>query len=111
MHAGARIDQRTRGPLQVQEVPGPVDDVHGHVAGHHAPGGFRDLHTVVYERTLAGADLRGRDVLEAGGVSPAQKRVLIALCRPYKDGAAFATPLSSGCRLAAIGATVTGKSG
>jgi pSer/pThr/pTyr-binding forkhead associated (FHA) protein len=36
------------------------------------------------------------DLLEAGGVSPAQKRVLIALCRPYKDGASFATPATNG---------------
>jgi DNA-binding CsgD family transcriptional regulator len=36
------------------------------------------------------------DVLEAGGVSPAQKRVLIALCRPYKDSASFATPATNG---------------
>jgi len=36
------------------------------------------------------------DLLEAGGVSPAQKRVLVALCRPYKDGAAFATPATNG---------------
>ncbi len=35
------------------------------------------------------------DLLEAGGVSPAQKRVLIALCRPYKDGASFATPATN----------------
>ena len=35
------------------------------------------------------------DLLEAGGVSPAQKRVLVALCRPYKDGAAFATPATN----------------
>ena len=35
------------------------------------------------------------DLLEAGGVSPAQKRVLLALCRPYKDGAAFATPATN----------------
>ena len=32
------------------------------------------------------------DALSAAGVSPAQKRVLVALCRPFKDGAAFATP-------------------
>jgi len=36
------------------------------------------------------------DLLDAAGVSPAQKRVLIALCRPYKDGAAFATPATNG---------------
>jgi pSer/pThr/pTyr-binding forkhead associated (FHA) protein len=35
------------------------------------------------------------DLLEAGGVSPAQKRVLVALCRPYKDGASFATPATN----------------
>lgn len=32
------------------------------------------------------------DALTAAGVSPAQRRVLVGLCRPYKDGAAFATP-------------------
>jgi DNA-binding CsgD family transcriptional regulator len=31
------------------------------------------------------------DALTAAGVSPAQKRVLVALCRPFKDGTAFAT--------------------
>ena len=43
------------------------------------------------ESTVVSADL-----LEAGGVSPAQKRVLVALCRPYKDAAAFATPATNG---------------
>ncbi len=32
------------------------------------------------------------DAISAAGVSPAQKRVLVALCRPFKDAAAFATP-------------------
>jgi pSer/pThr/pTyr-binding forkhead associated (FHA) protein len=32
------------------------------------------------------------DALSAAGVSPAQRRVLVALCRPYKDGGSFATP-------------------
>ena len=36
------------------------------------------------------------DALTAAGVSPAQKRVLVALCRPFKDGAAFATPATNG---------------
>ena len=35
------------------------------------------------------------DALGAAGVSPAQKRVLVALCRPFKDGAAFATPATN----------------
>ena len=35
------------------------------------------------------------DALTAAGVSPAQKRVLVALCRPFKDGAAFATPATN----------------
>jgi pSer/pThr/pTyr-binding forkhead associated (FHA) protein len=32
------------------------------------------------------------DALTAAAVSPAQRRVLISLCRPFKGGAAFATP-------------------
>lgn len=35
------------------------------------------------------------DALTAAGVSPAQKRVLTALCRPYKDGASFASPATN----------------
>jgi pSer/pThr/pTyr-binding forkhead associated (FHA) protein len=36
------------------------------------------------------------DLLGVAGVSPAQRRVLVALCRPFKDGAAFATPATNG---------------
>jgi DNA-binding CsgD family transcriptional regulator len=35
------------------------------------------------------------DALTAAGVSAAQRRVLLALCRPFKDGAAFATPATN----------------
>ncbi len=35
------------------------------------------------------------DVPAAATISPAQRRVLIALCRPYKDGASFATPATN----------------
>ncbi len=35
------------------------------------------------------------DALTVGGVSPAQRRVLVALCRPFKDGAAFASPATN----------------
>ena len=35
------------------------------------------------------------DALTAAGVSPAQRRVLVALCRPFKEGAAFATPATN----------------
>ncbi len=35
------------------------------------------------------------DAMTAAGVSPAQKRVLVGLCRPFKEGAAFATPASN----------------
>jgi pSer/pThr/pTyr-binding forkhead associated (FHA) protein len=35
------------------------------------------------------------DALTAAGVSPGQRRVLVALCRPFKDGAAFATPATN----------------
>jgi hypothetical protein len=40
------------------------------------------------ETTLAST----ADALTAAGVSPGQRRVLVELCRPFKDGAAFATP-------------------
>jgi hypothetical protein len=33
--------------------------------------------------------------LTAAGVSPGQRRVLVALCRPFKDGPAFATPATN----------------
>lgn len=36
------------------------------------------------------------DALTAAGVSPGQRRVLVALCRPFKEGAAFATPATNG---------------
>jgi pSer/pThr/pTyr-binding forkhead associated (FHA) protein len=51
---------------------------------------FRAPQTESAEATVISADL-----LDAGGVSPAQRRVLIELCRPYKDGASFATPASN----------------
>jgi pSer/pThr/pTyr-binding forkhead associated (FHA) protein/DNA-binding CsgD family transcriptional regulator len=35
------------------------------------------------------------DIASAAGVSPAQRRVLVALCRPFKDGAAFASPATN----------------
>jgi pSer/pThr/pTyr-binding forkhead associated (FHA) protein len=42
------------------------------------------------ESTIVSADVLGQ-----AGVSPAQRRVLVALCRPYKDAAAFATPATN----------------
>jgi pSer/pThr/pTyr-binding forkhead associated (FHA) protein/DNA-binding CsgD family transcriptional regulator len=35
------------------------------------------------------------DALTAAGVSPAQKRVLVSLCRPFKEGSAFAAPATN----------------
>ena len=35
------------------------------------------------------------DALTAAGISPAQRRVLVALCRPFKEGSAFATPATN----------------
>ena len=45
----------------------------------------------------AGADstVISTDLAAAAGVSPAQRRVLVALCRPFKDGAAFASPATN----------------
>jgi pSer/pThr/pTyr-binding forkhead associated (FHA) protein len=34
-------------------------------------------------------------LVTAASVSPAQRRVLVALCRPFKDGAGFATPATN----------------
>jgi hypothetical protein len=48
---------------------------------------FRGPATAQAESTVVASD-----ALAAAQVSPAQRRVLIALCRPFKDGAAFATP-------------------
>jgi hypothetical protein len=36
------------------------------------------------------------DALTAAGVSPAQKRVLVSLCRPFKGSPAFAKPATNG---------------
>lgn len=43
------------------------------------------------DATVAASELPG-----AATVSPAQRRVLVALCRPFKHGASFATPASNG---------------
>jgi pSer/pThr/pTyr-binding forkhead associated (FHA) protein len=55
--------------------------------------------TVVLYRLPAegGADstVVSTDALDAAGVSPAQRRVLVALCRPFKDGATFASPATN----------------
>ncbi len=51
---------------------------------YRAPGGDQPDSTVV-----AG------DLGAAAGISPAQRRVLIELCRPFKDSPAFATPATN----------------
>jgi hypothetical protein len=63
---------------------------------------LRDGDIVRFGRTLAlfrapataeaKATVVASDALAAAQVSPAQRRVLVALCRPFKEGAAFATP-------------------
>jgi hypothetical protein len=56
--------------------------------------------TVRYRRPGEGAPeatvAAGADLGAAATVSPAQRKVLVALCRPYKDGADFATPATNG---------------
>ena len=42
-----------------------------------------------------GATSQGEDLVEVGRLSEAQHRVLVALCRPYRDGAAFTTPATN----------------
>ncbi len=45
--------------------------------------------------TEAEATIVSGDALSAAGVTPAQRRVLISLCRPYKDARAFAVPATN----------------
>jgi pSer/pThr/pTyr-binding forkhead associated (FHA) protein len=44
------------------------------------------------EETTPEATVVAADAPAAAAVSPGQRRVLLALCRPFKDGSAFATP-------------------
>jgi pSer/pThr/pTyr-binding forkhead associated (FHA) protein len=51
--------------------------------------------TVLFRRpgeSVPEATAIATEVPAAAAISPGQRRVLIALCRPFKDGAAFATP-------------------
>jgi hypothetical protein len=54
--------------------------------------------TVVYRRPGDGAPEATAIATEMPGaatVSPAQRKVLVALCRPYKEGGSFATPATN----------------
>jgi pSer/pThr/pTyr-binding forkhead associated (FHA) protein len=51
---------------------------------YRAPAGNRAATTVLGEHSV-----------QAASISPAQRRVLIALCRPYRGGASFATPATN----------------
>lgn len=67
---------------------------------------LRDGDTVRFGRTLVlyrrpgesapEATVAASELPAAATVSPAQQRVLLALCRPFKDGASFATPATNG---------------
>ena len=51
--------------------------------------------TVLFRRpgeSAPEATVVATEVPAAATISPGQRRVLLALCRPFKDGAAFATP-------------------
>jgi len=53
---------------------------------------------VLYRRPGAGAPeatVIASEAPAAATISPAQKKVLVALCRPYKDGGKFATPATN----------------
>jgi hypothetical protein len=53
---------------------------------------------VLYRRPGEGAPEEtaiAGDVPAAATISPAQRKVLVALCRPYKDGGSFATPATN----------------
>ena len=55
--------------------------------------------TVVQYRSPGLSDAKptavAAEALTAAGVSPAQRRVLVAVCRPFKEGATFATPATN----------------
>jgi hypothetical protein len=54
--------------------------------------------TVLYRAPAGGgvdSTVVAGDVGAAAGVSPAQKRVLVELCRPFKDAPPFATPATN----------------
>jgi hypothetical protein len=55
--------------------------------------------TVLYRRpsesTSAEETVLAAESSAAATISPAQRRVLVALCRPYKGGASFATPATN----------------
>jgi pSer/pThr/pTyr-binding forkhead associated (FHA) protein len=72
------------------------------VHGHHVLNDGEELcfgETVLRYRSMA--PKRGRTTLKLGepaaeqAVSPAQRKVLIALCRPYKENQAFVRPASN----------------
>jgi len=66
---------------------------------------LRDGDTVRFGRTLVlyrrpgepapEATVAAAETPAAATVSPGQRRVLVALCRPFKDGASFATPATN----------------
>jgi pSer/pThr/pTyr-binding forkhead associated (FHA) protein len=47
------------------------------------------------EGTAPEATVVATEAPAAASVSPAQRKVLLALCRPYKDGSSFATPATN----------------
>ncbi len=54
--------------------------------------------TVVYRRpgnSAPEATAIATETPAAATISPAQRKVLVALCRPYKDGSSFATPATN----------------
>lgn len=72
----------------------------------HGRRHLRDGDTLRFGRTLVlyrrpGSGTRAEETViatdtpAAATISPAQRKVLLALCRPYKDGASFATPATN----------------
>lgn len=72
----------------------------------HGRRHLRDGDTLRFGRTPVlfrrpGASAGGEETViateapAAAAISPAQRKVLVALCRPYKDGSSFATPATN----------------
>ena len=92
-----RVDARRRRPLAQRLV-------RQRRAGQRPPAAARRRHAALRadRRALPRAgqprrrvDRARPDALTAAGVSPAQRRVLVALCRPFKEGTSFATPATN----------------
>jgi hypothetical protein len=88
---------------RVSRLHADLSEVGGHWVlsddGLSRHGTYLNGETLLVFRDPASADIASTAAAGAGRahpvVSPAQHRVLVALCRPYRDGAAYAIPATN----------------